>query len=460
MDPKTGNRSWQEVDAMKWIGREAPRYTSYPSAHHFESLAPDVYAAWLGRLPPEHSIGLYVHVPFCTQMCWFCGCNTQITQRYAPVEAYIGNLLQEIERVAGHLKFRPKVHSLHFGGGSPGVVRSQSLIVLLGALRERFDILADAEISIELDPRRLSRSQSEEYAAMGFNRISLGVQDTNPEVQQAINRIQPLAVIADAMEGARAAGLKAQGVDIVYGLPHQTRSSLSATIEDIAALRPDRISAFSYAHVPWHKKHQTLIDETALPAVEARALQYLEIAHRLQSHGYIPVGIDHFALPGDGLAAALRNGTLRRNFMGYTDMPNDRLIGLGASSISQLDEGMAQNITQATSYATRLHNAELPTARGWVFRTDDGIRSAVISQLMCYFRVDIADQLRRYQLPDDYFDAEISELDEFIDAGLVTVNRRTIEFVSPMKMLVRTVACVFDRYARNPDSQNRYSKVA
>jgi len=348
---------------------------------------------------------------------------------------------------------------LHFGGGSPGIMAPDTMERLFDALHEVFDIDADAEVSIELDPRRLTLEKADTYARLGFNRISLGVQDTQSQVQAAINRIQPVDLIAGCMDMLRQRGLAAIGIDLVYGLPRQTAASLEATVADVARLDPHRISAFSYAHVPWVKKHQRLLDETSLPGIEEKALQYLQIDTALHALGYVGIGMDHFAKPGDGLAKAAANGTLRRNFMGYTDMPNDRLIGLGASSISELDQGLAQNIPQATSYESHLTRGSLPTVRGWQYRGDDLVRREIISSLMCRFTADAGAIAMKHGLPEAYFDADIAALSEFIAAGIVTVSGRTVTFDAPLKMLVRSVACAFDRYATG-EGGNRYSRVA
>ncbi|ESQ91054.1 hypothetical protein ABAC460_07425 [Asticcacaulis sp. AC460] len=454
------HRSWQDHDLLHWLGKEAPRYTSYPSAHHFRPVTPQTYAGWLGALMPDRSVGLYVHVPFCEQMCWFCGCNTQITRRYEPVEAYVDNLIAEIALVAGHLRFRPRVHALHFGGGSPGMMMPHTLRRLFDAIHAAFDLLPDAELSIELDPRRLTHDKVRAYAEHGFNRVSLGVQDTQEKVQKVINRLQPMDEVARAVDRLRSVGIDQLGIDLIYGLPHQTIDSLDRTLNDVAQLNPQRISAFSYAHVPWVKKHQRLIDETALPDTAAKARQFLQIDVGLRDLGYTAIGIDHFARPDDGLARAVAEGRLRRNFMGYTDLPNDRLIALGASSISELDEGIAQNIPQATSYAARIAAGQLPTVRGWTYHGDDRMRREIISSLMCTFTADVGDILIRHGYAYNSLDDELEALAPFIAAGLVQVAQRKVIFHSPLKMLVRSVACTFDRYAREGEGGHRYSRVA
>ncbi|OYW78440.1 MAG: radical SAM protein, partial [Asticcacaulis sp. 32-58-5] len=316
MGVETLHRSWQDQDILRYLGTEAPRYTSYPSAHHFSDLNPQTYGSWLEKLTPGQSVGLYLHVPFCPQMCYFCGCNTQITKRYDPVASYVDCLIREIEMAGQWMAFKPRVHSIHFGGGSPGILEPADMGRIFEPLHERFEIAPDAEISIELDPRRVTATKAQTYAALGFNRVSMGVQDTQTEVQVAINRVQPIEVIDRAADLLRSYGLTALGIDLVYGLPMQTHAGLEATLKDVERLNADRISAFSYAHVPWFKKHQTLIRDEDIPGVEAKADYFLTLTQALGAQGYQSLGIDHFAKPDDGLCRARDTRTLRRNFMG------------------------------------------------------------------------------------------------------------------------------------------------
>lgn len=453
-------RNWQEHDPRHLLDREAPRYTSYPSAHHFQPLTPEVHADWLRGLTSGGSIGLYVHVPFCEQMCWFCGCNTQITKRYAAVTAYVDQLVAEIAHVSRQIGMRPYVHSLHFGGGSPGLLQAKDLELLFDVLRDRFVFLADAEISIELDPRRVTPDMARLYAGRGINRVSLGLQDTDPQVQTAINRVQPMPVVRACVDALRHAGIKALGLDLIYGLPFQDEAAFGATLADALSLHPDRMSGFSYAHVPWVRKHQRLIDASALPDAQHKLILFERMTETLTTAGYTPVGIDHFAHAEDGLAVALRHRRLRRNFMGYTDQPNDRLIAFGASAISEFDEGLAQNISQSTTYQRLVRETGQATVRGWAYRDDDKVRRAVIADLMCYFEADIGDILVRHHLPVTYFDAEIERLESLAALGVVELGRRTVRLISPLKMLIRNVCAIFDRYMELPDGQARYSKVA
>ncbi|MDC7683387.1 oxygen-independent coproporphyrinogen III oxidase [Asticcacaulis sp. BYS171W] len=454
------HKSWQDHDVARFLGREAPRYTSYPSAHHFGEMTPTVYGDWLAQMTPQRSIALYLHIPFCEQMCHFCGCNTRATRRYDPVATYVNSLITEINMVSDRLNFRPRVHSIHFGGGSPSMLTPGDLGHIMEALHQRFDLTMDAELSIELDPRRVTLSKVKTYAALGFNRVSLGLQDTDPVVQQLINRIQPIELIRSVMQMLRDNGLSAIGLDLVYGLPGQSPESLQRTLAHVADLDPARISAFSYAHVPWVKKHQTLIDTATLPDTDDKVQMYLALTAFFDARGYRAIGIDHFAKPDDELARAFEAGTMRRNFMGYSTLPNDDLLGFGASSIGELEGGIVQNIPQSTTYQNRLAEGVLPTVRGWAYRADDKLRKAVISDLMCYFRADIPAILARHGYAADYLDGDIAGLADFAEAGIVSVTDRVVTFHSPLKMLVRNVACAFDAYARQSDTQNRYSKVA
>lgn len=452
-------RSWQDQDVMSFLGREAPRYTSYPSAHHFGPVSAETYAGWLHSTPRDQSVALYVHIPFCEQLCHFCGCNTRATRRYEPIADYIDALCTEIRHVRSVLDFAPRIHALHFGGGSPSMLEPADMGRIFEALDAAFEIIPDAEISIELDPRHIIDRKVKAYKAFGFNRVSLGVQDTDPAVQQAIGRIQPIEQIEASVRLLREHGLDNIGVDLVYGLPLQTSDSLTRTLSDVIALAPSRIAAFSYAHVPWVKKHQNLIDADTLPDTPAKAEMFIQISEALIAQGYEAIGIDHFALPDDELTRCFHAGTLRRNFMGYSTLPNDLLIGLGASSLGELPGGIAQNIPQTTTYVGRIRNLGLATARGWRYRDDDKVRKAVISALMCYFTADVADILVRFGYEPDHLDVEIAELKPFIAAGLVTLDRRVVTFHSPLKMLVRSVAACFDAYMQD-GGENRYSRVA
>jgi oxygen-independent coproporphyrinogen-3 oxidase len=445
--------------SRSFLEREAPRYTSYPSAQYFEPLGASSYRSWLGALDPAEPVGLYIHVPYCEEMCWFCGCNTKATHRRLPVAGYVDTLIAEIGLLARRMNLPLPLHSIHFGGGSPTLLTPDDLERIFAAIETAFRRTAQTEVSIEVDPRRLTPEKADVYAALGFNRASLGIQDTDPNVMRAVNREQPFAVVRAAADMLRARGIHALNVDMMYGLPHQTPQTIGQTLRDIVDIAPDRIAFFSYAHLPHLKKHQRLIDAASLPGTEAKAASYLQIVEALSLAGFVAIGIDHFAKPTDDLARCLRRHMLRRNFQGYSALPNDLLIGIGASAIGELDHGIVQNATASNQYRHAIAAGSLATARGWRFTYEDRMRRDVIRDLMCYFSADTGLIAERHGYPADYLDLELGRLAPFQEAGLVTIARRKVTFHSPLRMLVRPVAAAFDAYAARSPEQ-RYSKVA
>lgn len=445
---------------MPLLEREAPRYTSYPSAHHFRELGPETQAAWLSRLPAGERVGLYLHVPFCEEMCWFCGCNTKATHRHGPVEAYVDALVAEIALAAARLPARQRLHSIHFGGGSPTILSCDEMRRVFEAIDAAFQRDRATEIAIEIDPRRLTVEKVWTYAALGFNRASLGVQDTDPRVMAAINRLQPVETVRAAADLLRGEGISGLSIDIMYGLPMQTPQTIDRTLRDVAEIGPDRIACFSYAHIPWVKKHQTLIDGAALPDGAAKAAAFLQIASGLAALGYGAVGMDHFARPRDDMARSLATRTLRRNFQGYTTLPNDLLIGVGASAISEMPGGIAQNFTPNRQHRQAIMAGRLATARGWIYTPEDRMRRAVIGDLMCFFEADVEAILRRFGYDPGHLDSEIESLAPYVAAGIASVEGRTVRFHSPLRMLVRPVAAAFDAYAGAASAEKRFSKVA
>lgn len=436
----------------------APRYTSYPSAHHFHSLSAKDYEGWLGNIAKEESVALYIHIPFCQQLCWFCGCHTKATARYEPVKAYIDLLLEEFRLLKRALPHKPKVHSIHFGGGSPTIVNSADLARIFYAIEECTEILPNAEIAIEIDPRRLTEEKAQVYNALGFNRASLGLQDFDPKVQEAIHRIQPFSMVEDAYNLLQINGIGDISVDMIYGLPYQTLDSIENSIEQLLQLQPGRISYFSYAHVPWLKKHQRLIPGHALPDISNKAAYYLKIQKLLEMQGYISIGIDHFARSEDMLARHFKSHTLRRNFMGYTTLPSDMVIGVGASAISELHGGIAQNQPASHEYKKSIQSGLLPIIRGWRYSGEDALRKTIISQLMCYMKVDVAAILQQYGYPVTHFDGVLDALSYYKNQGIISMQERTIRLRSPLRMLIRLIAMQFDHYAAI--EEKHYSKIA
>ena len=378
--------------AARYAEERLPRYTSYPTAPQFNAaVGPETYAAWLGAMPDRSVGSLYVHIPFCRRMCWYCGCNTSVAVRHDPIETYLRALSQEIALVGSHLPRRLSVTHIHFGGGTPTIVKPYEFRNLLAHLRSAFDVAASAEIAIEIDPRVLTAEMAAALGEAGVTRASLGVQSLDPTVQAAINRHQSLDETALAVDRLREAGVGGINIDLIYGLPHQTVASSIATAEACLALRPDRFSVFGYAHVPGFKRHQRKIDEAALPDGPARGAQADAITEVLESAGYRRIGLDHFALPGDEMAAAAGSGSLHRNFQGYTTDAADVLIGLGASAIGRLPQGYVQNAAVTRDYLAALAAGRLATVRGFALAPDDRLRAALIERLMCDFRVDVAE---------------------------------------------------------------------
>ena len=380
VDPKLTERA---------LSSRAPRYTSYPPATQFKtSVNAEISADWLSRIKPGSQISLYVHIPFCRRLCWFCACRTQGTASDAPLEPYIDALEAEVEIVHNTLPGAVTTAHLHLGGGTPTFLPAKLLNRLFDMLDSRFPRAAGAEVSVEVDPTEIDDSRLDALARSGVTRASLGVQDFDPAVQAAIGRPQSFEQTKQTVEGLRARGINAINLDLLYGLPKQTEASLDRTLELALSLNPDRFALYGYAHVPWASKRQVLIHEEDLPDGMARLRLSQRAAERFIAAGYVPVGIDHFARPDDPMAIAAGQGTLRRNFQGYTTDNADILIGLGASAISRLPDGHAQNAAGTADWKSRVLNGRLATVRGHADTAEDLLRGAAISRLLCDFRVD------------------------------------------------------------------------
>jgi len=440
----------------KYAKANVPRYTSYPTAPHFSTQFPaSNYREWLARLDPEEPISLYLHVPFCKQMCWYCGCNMKLAARYSPVATYVQHLSREIDLIADALPSRMPVSHLHFGGGTPTVLEPEDLASVMARLGMRFRLLPDAEIAIESDPRTLADSMIRQIGALHFNRASFGVQEFDPEVQTAINRIQPPEMVERAILGLRAAGVPSINFDLIYGLPHQTTATLCRTVEQCVAMRPDRIALFGYAHVPWVAKNQRMIDDGSLPTGPERAWQAKAAAATLVASGYIQIGIDHFALPHDSLAIAAAKGRLHRNFQGYTSDAARTLIGIGATSISRTPQGYVQNAGETAAWSRAVAAGKLPVARGHALRGQDQLRGHVIERIMCDGSVDLAAAGRSLGFADDWYAEEMPELLQMQKDGLLTYSNGKLSLALEGLPLARVVAAVFDTYLR--DSTARHS---
>jgi len=435
------------ADRAAAFEQRVPRYTSYPTAPQFHAgIGGEAYGRWLTALPAALPASLYLHIPFCDSLCWFCGCHTKIVRRYEPIADYLGTLLAELDLVAGTIGRRQPVAHIHWGGGTPTILTADDVLRLAERLNERFDLLPDAEFAVEIDPRELPAATVTALGRAGVNRASLGVQDVNPDVQAAVNRIQPIEVTRLAVDRLREAGVTAINVDLMYGLPHQTEAHIQATIDAVLTLEPDRLSLFGYAHLPGFKTHQKMIDTAALPGAEARWRQAAAAAARLQAEGYVWIGLDHFARPDDPLAIALKSGHLRRNFQGYTTDRAEALLGFGASAIGALPQGYVQNAVPFHAYREAIAGGRLAVARGIALDDEDRLRRHVIERLMCDLAVDLAAACRRYGRSAGHFGPELARLADLARDGIVEITATTVRIPEAARPLMRLPAAVFDAY--------------
>ncbi|KXG86509.1 oxygen-independent coproporphyrinogen III oxidase [Agrobacterium bohemicum] len=423
-----------------------PRYTSYPTAPHFHGgIDSDVYLSWLQKLGAENRLSLYLHIPYCDRLCWFCACHTKHTLKYEPVKAYLHSLHLEIEEVGRHVSGNARVTAVHFGGGSPTMLKPEDMIALMARLRSVFSF-SSVEISVEMDPNDLDDGRYDALAAIGMTRASLGVQDFDPKVQASINRIQSFEQTKSVVDAVRARGVHSVNCDILYGLPHQTLETLRNTVQQIISLDPDRIALFGYAHVPWMKKHQTLIPERDLPDISARYRQMTMAAEMLAAAGYEAIGIDHFAKPADTLSRALKDGTLRRNFQGYTDDTADALIGLGASAIGKLPQGYVQNMPATGEYQKMAEGRGLCVTRGLELTDEDRVRGFIIERIMCDFVLDMAEVDSLFGSKAKGAVAQARQFASDDRDGLVTLRGGRFSLTERGKPLARSIAATFDTY--------------
>jgi len=426
--------------------RNVPRYTSYPTAPHFTpAVGADCYAGWLAALPHDGLLSLYIHVPYCTRLCLYCGCHTKATRRREPIEAYAARLIDEISLVAAQA--RGRVAHLHWGGGTPSILGEDLLHAVTDALSERFDFSALREHAIELDPRLVTPSLARTLAAIGVNRASLGVQDFAPHVQEAIGRKQPFETVARTVAQLQDAGITRINLDLMYGLPRQSIDDVRRSAELAASLAPQRLALFGYAHVPWFKTQQRLIREADLAGPAGRLEQARAASETLLANGFVAVGLDHFARADDDLALAARSGTLHRNFQGYTIDAADALIGLGASAIGKLPQGFVQNAVDIAGYSRAVQSGRFATIKGVALNEDDCLRAHVIERLMCDLAVDL-DAVGREMKTDEPFADELAELTPLAREGLVQVDGRRITVTAEGRPFVRLAAAAFDGYLR------------
>lgn len=437
---------------LNYAEQNVPRYTSYPTAPHFNAAVDGaVFRNWLGELAPDASLSLYLHTPYCRDMCWYCGCHAFLVRRDEPITDFVEAIQAEIDTIAAATPAR-NIVELHWGGGTPNVLCPERFEAIIACLRECFDLSACARHAVEIDPRLLTRAQAEAFARSGVNRVSLGVQDLDARVQEAVGRVQHFSIVETAVATLRAAGIQELSFDLLYGLPHQTPTSVRRTAELAASLRPARFSVFGYAHVPWFKSRQRLIDEAALPDAGARLALAAAIGEELEAAGYVAIGYDHYALPDDPIAKAAREGALERNFQGFVETAADVLIGVGPSAISTLPHGYAQNEPEVGAWSAAVLTGGLATKRGRALTEEDRRRRGLITRLLCDFAVDLADHGGA-----DAFARELDDLEPLARDGLVRIEGGRLTIPSEARAFTRVVAQVFDAY-RN-DGAARHSRA-
>ncbi|MBW0156950.1 oxygen-independent coproporphyrinogen III oxidase [Sedimentimonas flavescens] len=423
-----------------------PRYTSYPTAPHFSTdVGPSHFEEWIEAIPAGASISLYMHVPFCRRLCWFCACRTQGTQSDDPVRIYSETLLAELKMLKSRLAPGVTLSRLHWGGGTPTLMPADMMRRVAAAVFEAVPMGEGAEFSVEIDPNEIDDSRMDALAESGLNRASIGVQDFDEQIQQVIGRDQSYEITRRAVEMIRERGVQSLNADILYGLPHQTPAKISDSVQKLLSLGPDRVALYGYAHVPWMARRQNMIPSDHLPTPQER-LTLFETARRLfVADGYDEIGIDHFALPTDGLSKALKSGKLRRNFQGYTDDLAEALVGMGASSISRFPQGFAQNASATGAHTGAIRDGRFSTSRGHVFTEDDKMRSRLIEALMCDFKVS-AQELVRDDRADPVKLAEMfaSCASKFED--MVQVTTEGLEIPEKGRPLTRMIARHFDAY--------------
>jgi oxygen-independent coproporphyrinogen-3 oxidase len=455
-----------DPELVRRFDRPGPRYTSYPTAVEFHEGVTEVdYRRHLEQAAarPDDPLSLYVHIPFCKKHCSYCGCHVIATPRHEIARDYLGDVRRELALAAEPLGARRKIVQMHWGGGTPTYLEPDELEQLHAHVTDRFELVPGAEVAIEVDPRVTTRAQLETLARLGFNRLSMGVQDFTPEVQEAIGRGQTFDETRALVEAAREVGFhEGINLDLVYGLPLQSERSFHDNLDRLLELRPDRLALYSFAYVPWIRPNQKRIDAAQLPVRDEKLALYLAALTRLVAAGYEPIGMDHFALPGDELARAARAGRLDRNFMGYTVKPASTMIAFGVSGIGEVAGGFFQNERKLSTYKSALDAGRLPIQRGYALDDDDKVRQFVIRQLMCNFAVSKPEVASRFGVEfDAYFAASLGSLDEEREAGFVEESAERLAVTPEGRMFVRNVCMAFDRYlaAKRESSRPVFSRT-
>lgn len=453
-----------DLDLIRRLDRNGPRYTSYPTADRFvEAFGPETYKSWAAKRNiggVRRALSIYVHLPFCSTICYYCGCNKVVTRNKNRGVEYLGYLEKEVALQAPLFSEDPRVEQMHWGGGTPTFFSTEQMHNLFALLRRHFDFSSDGEYSIEIDPRTVDEKTVAALRAMGFNRLSLGVQDFDPDVQRAVNRLQSEKQTLGIIDAARREGFLSVNVDLIYGLPKQSLITFNRTLARVAAVRPDRVAVYNYAHLPTRFKSQRQINEADLPSPETRLKLLALSAQRLTEAGYVYIGMDHFALPEDSLAVAQRQGRLHRNFQGYSTHAECDLVALGVSSIGCIGPTYSQNHRSLEDYYDSLDRNELPVMRGIELTADDLLRRAVIQTLMCHFTLSKEAVEIQYLIDfNKYFSEELAGLQEFEKEGLLELGERWINVTPKGRMLIRNICMVFDQYLRHEREVGRYSRV-
>jgi oxygen-independent coproporphyrinogen III oxidase len=453
-----------DLDLIRRLDKNGPRYTSYPTADRFaDTFDAKTYEQWLSRREVggvSRPLSLYIHIPFCNTLCFYCACNKVITKDKSKAAVYVDHLIKEMGMQAKLLGKGQVVEQLHFGGGTPTFLSDDEIRCVMAAIRENFRLVKDGEYSIEIDPRKVGDETIALLGAEGFNRISLGVQDFDDAVQRAVNRIQSEEETLRVIHAARANGFKSVSIDLIYGLPKQTLHGFGVTLDRVIAADPDRLSIYNYAHMPTLFKPQRRIHEEDLPSPQVK-LDILAMAvDKLTSAGYVYIGMDHFAKPEDELAIAQRQGRLHRNFQGYSTHSDCDLVALGVSSIGKIGPTYSQNHRDLEGYYGALDRDQLPIMRGLELNADDLVRRAIIQALMCHFEISKSSFNIAYLIDfDSYFQTELNELLEYEREGLLELSGDWIAVTPKGRMLIRNICMVFDKYLRTRTEHARYSKV-
>lgn len=447
-----------DLELLKKYDQPGPRYTSYPTAPYFHhGVDEQVYRKHIekdNQLKQNEPISLYFHLPFCDTLCYFCGCNMMVTHNRQKIENYIGYLIKEMELLRPLIGKNRKVMQLHWGGGTPTYLSPDQIRRLGNAIREFFEFEDQAEVSVEIDPRELTRDHMVALKEVGFNRCSMGVQDFNPKVQKAVNRVQPEDITRQTVDWARELGFQSVNIDLMYGLPFQTVDMFEKTLDIILDIDPDRLAVFNYAHLPNMIKHQRLIKDEWLPKPEEK-LQLLKLSiEKLTSSGYVYIGMDHFAKPDDELTLAMEEGTLYRNFQGYSTHAGLNLFAIGITSISMLSDLYVQNVKKLDPYYERLENGQLPVFKGVELTEDDILRREVITELMCNFYLDKKKIEQKYDLDfDDYFADALEKLIPMQQDGLIELHEESLKVTTMGRLLIRNIAMQFDYYLAQKEGQ-------